>query len=140
MERLKCRAWNKEAKRYANNHINIQVGVVPYVLNYTDDDGLGVIKSLTTEKLEQFCDCEDAEGTEIFESDYIVDSYLDDDGNKKFSYYPVVWDQRNLQWAVDVSFNRDMKTLEALHAYTHSLVVGNINEGISKYGHSDKED
>ena len=44
MREIKFRAWNEQANRYSKPFT-----VCQEVLSYTDDDGLGVIKSLTDE-------------------------------------------------------------------------------------------
>jgi hypothetical protein len=66
MRQIKFRAWNESANRYSK----------PFtlkcdVLNYTDDDGLGVIKSLTNELVEQFTGSIDKNGVEIYEGDIL---------------------------------------------------------------------
>lgn len=63
---IKFRAWNKDAKRYSKVFTLNQS-----VLNYTDDDGLGVIKSLTNEIVQQFTGIHDQNGNDIFEGDII---------------------------------------------------------------------
>lgn len=118
MKQSNLKAWNKEDQEMVISTSNIEC--------WFNEDKYTILR---------WCDCEDSEGTDIYEGDLIVDYYVDDNGDKKFVYYPVVWNQYELQWAVDVSFNRDMKTMEPLIAHTNSLVVGNIYQGAFMYGH-----
>ena len=64
----KFKAWNKEARRWSKT---FRLGST--ILNYTDDDGLGVMKSLTNEIVVQYIGLEDKFGVSIYE-DYIVKS------------------------------------------------------------------
>ena len=74
MREIKFRAWNESAKRYSK-----PFGLKSTVLNFTDDDGLGVIKSLTTESVEQYTGLKDKNGVEIYENDIV--RYADDEPN-----------------------------------------------------------
>lgn len=66
MREVKFRAWNEAAKRYSKPFT-----LTSSVLNYTDDDGLGVVKSLTNETVEQYTGLKDKNGIEIYEDDII---------------------------------------------------------------------
>ena len=67
-DRLKFRAWNESAKRFSK-----PFGLKATVLNYTDDDGLGVMKSLTDEPVQQFTGLLDISSREIYEDDILLD-------------------------------------------------------------------
>jgi hypothetical protein len=61
MNQIKFRAWNERANRYSKPFT-----LKSSVLNYTDDDGLGVIKSLTDEVVEQFTGLQDKNGVDFY--------------------------------------------------------------------------
>tara|TARA_R110000787_G_C13151536_1_gene418522 strand:+ start:56 stop:418 length:363 start_codon:yes stop_codon:yes gene_type:complete len=66
MREIKFRAWNEKANRHSKPFT-----LKSRVLNYTDDDGLGVTMSLTCEIVEQFTGLQDKNGTDIYEGDIL---------------------------------------------------------------------
>jgi len=65
---LKFRAWSVTDNRYSK-----PFGLDFSVLNYTDDDGLDVIKSksLSNEVVQQFTGIKDRKGNDIYEGDIV---------------------------------------------------------------------
>jgi hypothetical protein len=66
VNQIKFRAWNERANRYSKPFT-----LKSSVLNYTDDDGLGVIKSLTDEVVEQYFDLQDKNGVNYCVGDLV---------------------------------------------------------------------
>lgn len=66
MREIRFRAWNESANRHSKPFT-----LKCSVLNYTDDDGLGVMKSLTDEVVEQFTGIKDNNGVNIYEGDLL---------------------------------------------------------------------
>jgi len=72
-------------------------------------------------------------GVRIFEGDLLCDTPTDVDGQMIRSAYPVVYDERNLRWALDVSFKKDMGVLEPLSDWLYESenpveIAGNIHD------------
>tara|TARA_R110000823_G_scaffold269287_1_gene389055 strand:+ start:41 stop:412 length:372 start_codon:yes stop_codon:yes gene_type:complete len=115
MRELKFRAWNKVAGRYSKPFtLNCDV------LNYTDDDGLGVIKSLTDELVEQFTGLKDKNGVDIYEGDIVEVK-----GTKRHSYYitDVLFKGQSFTLRVNKTYLNDDSCLK-----TGVYVIGNIHE------------
>ena len=75
MERKKLRAWDHA------DGVNRDKGCMSY---YKIGDPIGDVDVIM-----EFCDCEDAEGNDVFEGDLIVDSYSNKEGKFIYRYYPV---------------------------------------------------
>ncbi len=70
MEReIKFRAWNNDLKLYSKPFT-----LKSSILNFTDNNGLGVMKSFSDEIIEQFTGLKDKKGKEIYEGDIVEHS------------------------------------------------------------------
>jgi hypothetical protein len=58
----------------------------------------------------------DRNGVEIFEGDYLVDRYEDEDEMHE-SLFQVVYCPRLMAWAIDVSYAQDGSVTESIHDY-----------------------
>ena len=70
----------------------------------------------------------------IYKGDILVSHPIDVDGEMKQSIYPVVWDEKNLQWAVDVSYSKNKSSLEPLSFW----VEEGFEQALNAWDHSDK--
>ena len=117
---IKFRAFSKESNRMINwNSIK-------------ECKNLHKLMSLEHVELMQFTGLKDVNGVEIYEGDYLVDTFEDElSGEILESFLPVVWNTKTLQWCVDVSFKQDGSYLEpVLGFFSHETlkVKGNIYE------------
>jgi hypothetical protein len=78
MREIKFRAWNESLKKYSK-----PFGLGDNVLNYTNEEGLGTIKSLTNEIVDQYTGLKDKNGKEIYEGDVL---------KEEDRLFTVVWD------------------------------------------------
>jgi hypothetical protein len=58
----------------------------------------------------------DRNGLEIFEDDYLVDRYEDEDEMHE-SLFQVVYCPQLMAWAIDVSYAQDGSVTESIHDY-----------------------
>lgn len=66
MRELIFKAWNEQEKRFSK-----PFGLKDTILSFTDDDGLGVMKSLSDEIVVQFTGLTDKNGVSIYEGDLL---------------------------------------------------------------------
>lgn len=70
----------------------------------------------------------DANGTEIYEGDYIAKDVQTEEGTVR-ECLPVVWDSERAMFAVDLSYSKDGSYLEPLYRELDGHVVeGNVHE------------
>jgi uncharacterized phage protein (TIGR01671 family) len=122
---IKFRAWNNDLKLYSKPFT-----LKSSILNFTDKNGLGIMKSLSDEIIEQFTGLKDKNGKEIYEGDIVQSKPIDvihpqDLFKFKLIDYltsPVYWSNEGACFDVDFNpscFYDSQKIIE---------VVGNIHE------------
>jgi uncharacterized phage protein (TIGR01671 family) len=122
---IKFRAWNNDLKLYSKPFT-----LKSSLLNFTDKNGLGIMKSLSDEIIEQFTGLKDKNGKEIYEGDIVQSKPIDvihpqDLFKFKLIDYltsPVYWSNEGACFDVDFNpscFYDSQKIIE---------VVGNIHE------------
>lgn len=126
---IRFRAWDKRAKeiKFDQEFIPIMVtsaGV--FRLDAQIEENRWMLMPADRFELMQSTGQEDEEGAMSYEGDLVADPYTDDEGNKQFSYHPIVWDDKSLCWALDVSRKKDMSSLEPLGEWDSFFVAGNI--------------
>ena len=126
MRGIKFRAWNESENMYSK-----PFGLKATVLNYTDDDGLGVIKSLTNEIVEQYTGLTDKNKVEIYEGDILSVDGID---NKIVVFSDGWYDSNNGFHLVDdlkqtYSSCIDGVPIDFTIQYAHTYkVIGNIHQ------------
>ena len=117
---IKFRAFSKESNRMINwNSIK-------------ECKNLHKLMSLEHIELMQFTGLQDVNGVDIYEGDYLVDTFEDElSGETLESLIPVVWNKETLRWCVDVSFKQNGGYLAPILVFFSKetlTVKGNIYE------------
>ncbi len=77
----------------------------------------------------QYTGFDDTEGEGVYEGDILESSYEDAENNTVTYEMTVWWDEKELQWAVDVSYEGDDPLLEPLVLTGRDTeVIGNIHQ------------
>ena len=51
--------------------------------------------------------CKDKDGNDVYSDDLLVDRWTNEDGKEELSHFPIVWNETNLKWCIDVSYSKN---------------------------------
>ncbi len=130
MRNLKCRAKSSKTGKwvygyYAQYNLT-KMGEVRHGIIEADKP-LNLIK-IDLNTLGQLVTIQD--GLEIYEGDLVEENYMDE-GENHVSLFPIIWDAKNLLWAVNTGFeNNGIYLVSILEWYGNAKIKinGNIHD------------